>query len=50
MEISKTQAIVNLMPNSPFMWRDGALEWLDETQTQPTDAEIAAEVTRLQGV
>jgi hypothetical protein len=50
MEISKTEAIVSLMPNSPFMWRDGALEWLDETQTEPTDSEIDAEVTRLQGV
>ena len=48
MEISKTEAIVSLMPNSPFMWRNGTLEWLDTVQPQPTDSEIDTEVTRLQ--
>ena len=30
------------------MVENNKLTWLDETQTQPTDAEITAEVTRLQ--
>jgi len=43
------EAIVNLVPNSTFIVEDdGSIEWLDENQTQPSDAEIATEVTRLQ--
>ena len=32
----------------PDVVRGDALEWLDEVQTCPTDAEIAAEVARLE--
>jgi len=42
-------AIQNLRPKAECVVRDNTtIEWLDTTQTQPTDAEIQAEVTRLQ--
>jgi len=44
----KSKAIQSLRPNTDWVLRDDELEWLDTTQTQPTDAEIQAEVTRLQ--
>ena len=40
-------ALFTLKPNAEWTLRDGVLEWLDKVQTQPTDAEINAEVTRL---
>jgi len=43
-----TKALQSLAPNSQFIIRDDVIEWLDTVQTQPTDAEITAEVTRLQ--
>ena len=46
MNISK--ALVSLRPNAEWTLRDDELEWLDTEQTQPTDAEIQAEITRLQ--
>ena len=46
--IRKADAIQSLRPNSEFVVRDGVVEWLDTKQTQPTDAEINAEITRLQ--
>jgi len=43
------QAIGLLRPDATFGIRNGdELEWLDTEQTQPTDAEIQAEITRLQ--
>ncbi len=41
-------AIRSLRPNAKWMSRDGVVEWLDTVQTQPTEEEITAEVTRLQ--
>ena len=42
-------AIQNLRPKAECVVRDNTtIEWLDTTQTQPTQAEIDAEVTRLQ--
>ena len=38
----------SLRPKSHWVIRDGELEWLDKKQTQPTEAEIDAEVIRLQ--
>ena len=40
-------ALLTLKPNAEWTLRDGVLEWLDKVQTQPTDAEINAEITRL---
>ena len=41
------KALNNLRPNSDWVLRGDELEWLDQNQTQPTDAEIDAEVARL---
>jgi hypothetical protein len=41
-------AIQSLRPNAELVIRGDVIEWLDETQSQPTDSEIQAEVTRLQ--
>ena len=44
----KADALVSLRPNAQWAMRGDELEWLDTEQTQPTDAEIDAEVVRLQ--
>ena len=41
-------AIQSLRPNAELVIRDTEIEWLDDKQTQPSDAEIATEKTRLQ--
>jgi hypothetical protein len=41
-------AIQSLRPNAQLVTRGEEIEWLDETQTQPTDSEIDAEIQRLQ--
>jgi hypothetical protein len=46
--IRKKDALFSLRPGAQWVLRDDDLEWLDTNQTRPTDAEIAAEVTRLQ--
>ena len=46
--ITKTEAIQSLRPNAKWLMRGDDLEWVDTEQTQPSDAEIAAEVARLQ--
>ena len=46
--IEKAQAIRSLYPSAEWVLRGDTLEWLDANQTQPTEAEIEAEVTRLQ--
>ena len=46
--INNDDAISSLRPDSEWVRRGEELEWLDTTQTQPTDAEITAEITRLQ--
>jgi hypothetical protein len=44
-------AIQSLTPNAECVVKgDTDIEWLDTIQTQPTDAEIQAEVTRLQSI
>ena len=47
-EMSTVDALQSLKPNAQWVLRGDVIEWLDDTQTQPTDAEIATEVTRLQ--
>ena len=42
------QALSILRPNSKWSISDGVINWMDETQTQPTEDEIQAEITRLQ--
>jgi len=41
-------AIQNLRPNAQLVIRGDEIEWHDIVQTQPTDAEITAEIQRLQ--
>ena len=48
--IGKVEALNSLTPNAEWVLRGDELEWLDTTQTQPTDSEITAEVTRLQAI
>jgi len=48
MNITTDTAINSLLPLAEFALRDGVIEWLSPSITQPTDAEIATEVTRLQ--
>jgi hypothetical protein len=38
----RTQTILFIRPNSEFTLREENLEWLDENQTEPTEAEIEA--------
>ena len=44
----KVDALHSLRPNAEWVLRGDDLEWLDAVQTQPTEAEIQAELTRLQ--
>lgn len=46
--IDKSHAIESLRPGARWKLTGEEVEWLDQNQTQPTDAEIHAEVTRLQ--
>ena len=46
--ITKADAISSLRPNSEWTMTGDVIDWLDTNQTKPTDAEIDAEVTRLQ--
>ena len=43
-------AINSLQPMAEYAIRDGVIDWFTPDITQPTDAEISAEVIRLQGV
>lgn len=40
-------AIMSLRPGAKFFMTDGVITWIDTEQTQPTDAQVAAEITRL---
>ena len=44
----EANALVSIRPNAKWVYVNGELEWQDTEQTQPTDAEIQAEVSRLQ--
>jgi hypothetical protein len=45
--ITKADALQSLRPGAEWVLRGDDLEWLDQNQTRPTDAEIDAEVARL---
>jgi hypothetical protein len=47
-EITKAEALNSLCDNPQFVIRDTEIEWHSLDITQPTDAEIDAEVIRLQ--
>jgi len=44
---TKANALQSLTPNAEWVLRDENLEWLDKSQTQPTDSAIEAEITKL---
>ena len=46
--INKMRALQSLRPGAKWVLRNEYVEWLDTEQTQPTDAEIAAEIARLE--
>jgi len=46
--IKKSDALQSLRPGAQWVLRGDDLEWLDKNQNQPTDAEIQAEIARLQ--
>ena len=51
MTIDKTDAILSLKPGASFsVYGNDRIEWNSQDITQPTDDEINAEVTRLQGL
>ncbi len=41
-------AIQSLRPKAELVVRGEEIEWMDTTQTQPSDSEITAEISRLQ--
>jgi hypothetical protein len=45
---TKINALQILRPNAQWVLRGDSLEWHDTVQTQPTEAEITAEIARLQ--
>jgi hypothetical protein len=47
MNPSKPDAIASLRPGAEWVLRGDDLEWLDQTETEPTEAEIQAELARL---
>ena len=49
-EMTTTDALQSLKPKAEWVLRGDVLEWLDAVQTEPTQSEIATEVTRLQAV
>jgi hypothetical protein len=48
MNIKTTDALHSLKPKAEWVLRGDELEWMDSGQTEPTQSEIDAEVTRLQ--
>jgi len=48
--ITTVDALQSLKPKAEWVLRGGVLEWLDSKQTEPTQSEIDAEITRLQAV
>jgi hypothetical protein len=47
-EMTIVDALQSLKPNAEWTLRGDVLEWLDSSQTEPTQSEIDAEVIRLQ--
>ncbi|NBS70762.1 hypothetical protein EBT31_17890 [bacterium] len=47
MTLTKADALQTLRPGAEWVLRGDDLEWLDQQQTQPTEAEIQAELERL---
>ena len=48
MNIKTTDALHSLKPKAEWVLRGDELEWMDSGQTEPTKAELATEVAKLQ--
>jgi len=48
--ITKSQALHILRPNAQWALRDDNLEWLDKTQTKPTEKEIQDKIKELEAL
>ena len=48
--IDTTDALLSLKPKAEWTLRGSELEWHDTEQTEPTQAEIDAEVIKLQAI
>jgi len=48
--VTKMDALYSLAPTSKWSITGDVINWYDEDDTVPTDAELAAEITRLQSV
>ncbi len=46
--MKKYEAVFNLRPTGKFRVSDGELDWLGDIADRPTDAEVDAEMERLQ--
>jgi predicted lipoprotein len=46
--ITIINALQSLRPGAEWVVREGELEWLDKIQSKPTEAQIDAEIVRLQ--
>jgi len=47
MTITKAEALFSLKPNAEWNMVGDTINWLDSSETQPTDSEIETEVVRL---
>ena len=47
MTITKAEALYSLKPNAKWNMAGDTINWLDSSETQPTDSEIETEVVRL---
>ena len=48
--ITTADALLSLKPKAEWVLHGDVLTWMDDVQTEPTQSEIDAEVTRLQAV
>ena len=48
MIFDKAKALISLCPTASFVMRNDEIEWKDATQSCPTEAELNAEIIRLQ--
>ena len=46
--LARDIALNNLRPDAQWVSRGDEVEWLDAEQTQPTEAELNAEITKVQ--
>ena len=49
-EMSTTDALQSLKPGAEWVLRGDTLEWVDESQSEPSQSDIDAEVIRLQAI